>query len=504
MKESKRSYDLFLLINCLLAESAAFVLALLVRYVFLERFYSNKVREYDFYRMFYVVLLLMYSMIFFIRKRKTRRPWEQNIWEKLAEVLREQFILALGLTAFVFFIHWGERVSRTVLACLFVSGIPLDLIARRQYSRLLLKKHKIGTRERKVFLLAAAEELPRLKWCIERYGYRNEAKELWEICHVVGTSEAGRGKLKVPEGCDMIYLSGRAAEKLGDGKLKELEELGIPICLGMQSEGKELPGVMVVNEAGSAAVYHSLLSRHCDVLGVNYTTARRTEAAHYVLGHLKELGGKYICFSNVHTTVMAHDDPAYREVLNSSAYTFPDGGPVAGQIYGKGFPEAERMAGPDFMEDMFRMTMETGTKHFFYGSSEKTIAELKKKLKENYPFLQIAGMYSPPFREMTEEEDAEAVKMINDSGADLVWIGLGAPKQERWMRAHEGKIKGVMLGVGAGFDFHAGTIDRAPVFIQSIGLEWLYRMFQDPGRLVKRYLITNTKFIWYTKVKRKK
>ncbi|MCR5250266.1 MAG: WecB/TagA/CpsF family glycosyltransferase [Lachnospiraceae bacterium] len=261
---------------------------------------------------------------------------------------------------------------------------------------------------------------------------------------------------------------------------------------------------MLVGEGGSAAVYRSLLRNKCSVLGVNYTTARRTEAAQYVLTHLKELGGKYICFSNVHTTVMAHDDPAYREVLNASAFTFPDGAPVAGQIYAGGFPEAERMAGPDFMEDLFRMTMETGTKHFFYGSTEKTISELEKKLKENYPFLQIAGMYSPPFRELTPEEDEEAVRMINESGADLVWIGLGAPKQERWMKAHEGRIKGLMLGVGAGFDFHAGTIDRAPRFIQSIGLEWLYRMFQDPGRLVKRYLITNTKFIWYTKVKRGK
>ena len=118
--------------------------------------------------------------------------------------------------------------------------------------------------------------------------------------------------------------------------------------------------------------------------------------------------------------------------------------------------------------------------------------------------MNIVGMYSPPFRELTEEEDAAAVKMINDSGADLVWIGLGAPKQEKWMAAHKGKINGVMLGVGAGFDFHAGTIDRAPKLIQGIGLEWLYRLFQNPRRLFKRYLVTNTKFILYSKFKKKK
>ncbi len=106
-------------------------------------------------------------------------------------------------------------------------------------------------------------------------------------------------------------------------------------------------------------------------------------------------------------------------------------------------------------------------------------------------------MYSPPFRKLTEEEDAADVKRINESGADIVWIGLGAPKQENWMRQHKDKINGVMMGVGAGFDFHAGTIDRAPVWIQKIGFEWLYRLFQDPGRLFKRYFVTNIKFFWY-------
>ena len=219
--------------------------------------------------------------------------------------------------------------------------------------------------------------------------------------------------------------------------------------------------------------------------------------------HLNELRGKYVCFSNVHTTVMASDDKEYRDILNGSAYTFPDGNPIANKIAMGGYPEAERVAGPDFMEEVFRLSMESGEKHFFYGSSEKTIEALKTKLKERFPYMNIVGMYSPPFRELTEEEDAAAVKMINDSGADLVWIGLGAPKQEKWMAAHKDKINGVMLGVGAGFDFHAGTVDRAPKLIQGIGLEWLYRLFQNPRRLFKRYLVTNTKFILYSRFKRK-
>ena len=122
---------------------------------------------------------------------------------------------------------------------------------------------------------------------------------------------------------------------------------------------------------------------------------------------------------------------------------------------------------------------------------------LKASLEAKYPGIIIKGMYSPPFRELTPEEDREDIERINAAGADIVWIGLGAPKQEKWMKAHEGKIHGVMMGVGAGFDFHAGTIKRAPLWIQKIGFEWLYRLFQDPKRLISRYFITNIKFMWY-------
>ena len=126
------------------------------------------------------------------------------------------------------------------------------------------------------------------------------------------------------------------------------------------------------------------------------------------------------------------------------------------------------------------------------------ITDLLKK----YPGIDIRGMYSPPFRKLSEEEDAADIERINASGADIIWIGLGAPKQENWMHAHKDKINGVMMGVGAGFDFHAGTIRRAPKWVQKIGLEWLYRMSQDPKRLSRRYLVTNTKFMYYNLVDR--
>jgi exopolysaccharide biosynthesis WecB/TagA/CpsF family protein len=146
---------------------------------------------------------------------------------------------------------------------------------------------------------------------------------------------------------------------------------------------------------------------------------------------------------------------------------------------------------------MFRDTMDGSVSHYFYGSTQETLDALREQLEARYPGLVIKGMYSPVFGEVSEQQDAEDVKRINDADAGIVWIGLGAPKQEKWMNAHEGRIHGVMMGVGAGFNFHAGNIKRAPVWMQRIGLEWLFRLFQDPKRLFKRYFVTNTKFFWY-------
>ena len=156
--------------------------------------------------------------------------------------------------------------------------------------------------------------------------------------------------------------------------------------------------------------------------------------------------------------------------------------------------EAERVTGPDLMLALF--ARDNGLKHYFYGSSEETLALLKEKLAEKYPHLQIAGMVSPPFRELSEAEDKEMVDQINASGADIIWVGLGAPKQEKWMYAHKDHVNGVMIGVGAGFDYHAGNIKRAPGWMQKLSLEWLYRLLQDPKRLFKRYLVTNTRYLW--------
>lgn len=231
----------------------------------------------------------------------------------------------------------------------------------------------------------------------------------------------------------------------------------------------------------------------CRILGVNIAVTNMAQTVQYIENNLEELGGKYICVSNVHTTVMAHDNPAYRNVQNSAAIALPDGKPLSVVSRKRGYTEAERVTGPDLMGELF--ARENGLKHFFYGDKEETLQILQQKLKEKYPDIQIAGMISPPFRSLSQEEEKAYIQQINDSGADIVWIGLGAPKQENWMYEHQGVFQGVMIGVGAGFSYHAGLIKRAPEWMQKMSLEWLYRLMQDPVRLFKRYFTTNLKFL---------
>ncbi len=235
---------------------------------------------------------------------------------------------------------------------------------------------------------------------------------------------------------------------------------------------------------------------------INILTMEKTVA--YLTSHLEELRGRYICVSNVHTTVTAYRDEAYRAVQNGSALNLPDGKPLSIVQRWRGYREAQRVPGPDLMPALFALSETEGYFHYFYGSTPETLQTLKQKLLERFPKLKIAGMFAPPFRPMSPEEDEAAIREINAAHPDFIWVGLGAPKQEKWMAAHEGRVCGVMLGVGAGFDFHAGTIRRAPKWMQEMCLEWLYRIFQDPGRLIGRYLDTNFSFLWYLRKERRR
>ena len=241
----------------------------------------------------------------------------------------------------------------------------------------------------------------------------------------------------------------------------------------------------------------------CNILGVNIAAINMEWLVEYLDKNLLDIKGDYICVSNVHTTVTSYEDASYCAVQNGGLMAIPDGGPLSTVGRRRGCKNMARTTGPSLMREIFKISAKKGYRHYFYGSKQETLELLEKKLKENYPGIKIAGMYSPPFRPLTEEEDKAVIERINEANPDFVWIGLGAPKQEKWMAAHQGKIDGLMLGVGAGFDYYAENIKRAPMWMQKHNLEWVYRLVQDPKRLFKRYWSTNTKFIWNAMIKGK-
>lgn len=236
----------------------------------------------------------------------------------------------------------------------------------------------------------------------------------------------------------------------------------------------------------------------CEIMGVNIVVTDMNKTLALIENQLENWRGKYICVANVHTTVTAHEDESYRKIQNKAAMALPDGGPLSQYSRQQGFAEAQRVTGPDLMKEILKISAEKGWRHYFYGSTPETLELLQTKIQERYPGVQIAGTMSPPFREMTPQEDADAVARINESRPDFVWVGLGAPKQERWMAAHEDRVQALMVGVGAAFDYEAGNIRRAPMWMQKHNLEWLYRLMQDPKRLFKRYFNTNLKYLLWT------
>ena len=240
-----------------------------------------------------------------------------------------------------------------------------------------------------------------------------------------------------------------------------------------------------------------------NILGVDIAAINMGWLLKFTVDHIQDLSGDYMCVSNVHTTVTSFEDEGYKDIQNSGILAIPDGGPLSTEGRRRGAKNMERTTGPSYMGEILKISVQHGWKHYFYGSTQETLNKLKIELERSYPGLQIAGMYSPPFRPMTMEEDRKITELINAAEPDFLWIGLGAPKQEKWMADHQGRVKGLMVGVGAAFDYFAGNIRRAPEWMQNGNLEWLYRLAQDPKRLFKRYFITNSKFIWNAMVRGK-
>lgn len=235
----------------------------------------------------------------------------------------------------------------------------------------------------------------------------------------------------------------------------------------------------------------------CNIMGVDIAAINMKWLLDFTYMNIGRLSGDYCCVSNVHTTVLSYKNQEYCAIQNGGALAIPDGGPLSSVGRSRGYRGMERTAGPDYMREVLKASMKKGYRHYFYGSTDETLEKMRRNLEVEYPTLQIAGMYSPPFRDLEADEDMDIINRINASDADFVWIGLGAPRQELWMAGHQGKIRGFMVGVGAGFDYLAGNISRAPEWMQRRNLEWVYRLIQEPGRLFKRYIETNVSFIWH-------
>jgi N-acetylglucosaminyldiphosphoundecaprenol N-acetyl-beta-D-mannosaminyltransferase len=202
-----------------------------------------------------------------------------------------------------------------------------------------------------------------------------------------------------------------------------------------------------------------------------------------------------VLFCNVHSIITGHQDVSFHRVIAQADLVAPDGAPIAWAMRLFGATGQQRISGPDFMWCYMARAERLGQSIFLFGGTENTLLQFKQKLRANFPALRIAGILSPPFRPLTYEEDRDVIQTINDSGAHTVWVSLGCPKQERWMETHRGEVKSVMFGVGAAFDYHAGTLRRAPQWMQRSGLEWAYRLYRQPRALWRRYLVTNSRFI---------
>lgn len=205
----------------------------------------------------------------------------------------------------------------------------------------------------------------------------------------------------------------------------------------------------------------------------------------------------FVCFVNVHMTIEAHKDPAFRHKLAQASLAVSDGKPVAiacNLLYKK---RQERISGMDFMPRILEAANENEATIFLYGSTSEVLKALQEKIIIKYPHVKIGGAISPPFVSQMKEEDLQRdFDTINQSGANIVFVALGCPKQEKWMADNYTKIKAVLLGVGGAFPVMAGLQPRSPKWMQDWALEWLYRLMQEPRRMYKRYFYTNSYFIW--------
>lgn len=232
------------------------------------------------------------------------------------------------------------------------------------------------------------------------------------------------------------------------------------------------------------------------ILGVRVHALQIPDVVARMQSWIKRRSSHFIALAGMHGVTEAQEAPDFKVVLNSADLVVPDGMPLVWLARIRGYPLRRRVYGPELMLTFCDQTASKGYRHFFYGGAAGVADRLAAMLQSRFPGLQVVGTYTPPFRPLTPEEDQEVVRLINQASPDLLWVGLSTPKQERWMYEHRERLNvPVMVGVGAAFDFHTGRVKQAPVWMREHGLEWFWRLVQEPRRLWRRYLVQGSKFV---------
>lgn len=231
------------------------------------------------------------------------------------------------------------------------------------------------------------------------------------------------------------------------------------------------------------------------VIDINVNETSYEGATIQIQSWAKRQESRFVCAANVHLLMEAFDSGEFRKVINRASLITPDGMPLVWLMRFKGERHQQRVYGPTLMLHVLEAAAKARIPVGFYGGEPEVLSRLIKRVQSRYEGLNVAYSCSPPFRELSAEEDAKIVAHIQLSGARILFVGLGCPKQEVWMAEHSGKVNAVMLGVGAAFDFHAGIKPQAPEWMQRLGLEWCFRLLTEPRRLWKRYLYHNPRFV---------
>jgi N-acetylglucosaminyldiphosphoundecaprenol N-acetyl-beta-D-mannosaminyltransferase len=236
-----------------------------------------------------------------------------------------------------------------------------------------------------------------------------------------------------------------------------------------------------------------------NVLGVGISAINLEVTINKIAEWIDNRKCQYVNVCTVHTIMECYRNPVLRQIINSSGMATPDGMPLVWLCGYYGFKNASRVYGPDLMLDLCEYSVLKGYRHFFYGGNEGVADQLSTVLKNRYPGLQIVGSYSPPYRDVGYIEETSIIESINNTSPDIIWVGLGTPKQDFWVAQHREQLKApVLIAVGAAFDFHTGRVRQAPKWLQQSGLEWLFRLLSEPRRLAYRYMVYNPLFVMHT------